>query len=82
MAVAIIDTKEWYTCAEASEFIRKSIGVRVNPDSVRVYCNNEAVGKSPALHGMKMGRDWLIHYDELVRYCEERKPPGRPPADE
>lgn len=75
MSVATIETRDYFTCAEAAD----ELGL--GADSVRVYCNNHAEGKSPAIKGMKVGRDWLIHKSEIARYNRERTGRGRPAKD-
>lgn len=76
MSVATIETKDYLTCGEAG------IELGLSADSVRVYCNNFPLGKSPAIKGIHVGHAWLIHKSEIVRYKKERNDPGRPPSDE
>lgn len=73
--MATIETNDYFTCSEAAE------ALDLSPESVRVYCNNAKKGKSPAIKGMHMGRDWLIHKVEIARYKKERNGPGRPPGE-
>lgn len=74
--MATIETRDYLTCREAAD----ELGL--TPASVRVYCNNHENGKTPALKGMHVGRDWIIHKTEISRYKKDRNDPGRPPNDE
>ena len=71
--MATIETRDWLNCAAAAE------ALALSADSVRVYCNNHLTGKTPALKGMQIGREWLIHKDEIARYKKERQDRGRQP---
>jgi hypothetical protein len=75
MSVATIDTNDYLTCVQAA----KALGL--SPESVRAYCNNESKGATPALKGMHVGRDWIIHKSEIARYKKERNSRGRPSSD-
>lgn len=74
MAVATIETRDYLNCAAAA------LVLGLSADSVRVYCNNANCGKTPALQGMQIGREWLIHKSEIARYKKERQDRGRPKA--
>ena len=76
MVVATIETTDFLTCAQAAEVIGD-----VSADSLRRYCANAREGKTPAIQAMQVGRDWLIHRDEVARYKTERRDRGRPPKD-
>lgn len=70
--MAVIDTKEYFTCGEAAQ------ALVLSPASVRKYCNNAKDGKTPYLEAIQVGRDWLIHRTEIARYKRERVGKGRP----
>lgn len=72
MSVATIETSEYLTCVQAAEVLDLSA------TTIRIYCNNFKAGKTPALEGMHVGRDWIIHKNEIARYKKERNDPGRP----
>lgn len=72
MTLATIKPNDYVTCAQAG----KALGL--SPDSVRRYCNNLKEGKTPALEGIHIGRDWLIPKAEIARYKKERNGKGRP----
>lgn len=72
MSVATINTDDFVNCKQAAK------ALKLSPESVRVYCNNAKSGKTPALHGMNFGREWLIPKTEIERYKRERSDPGRP----
>jgi hypothetical protein len=72
MSVATIETSDYLTCNEAAD------ALGLSAVSIRVYCNNAKSGKTPALKGMHVGRDWIIHKSEIARYKKERNDPGRP----
>lgn len=75
MALATIETRDYLNCAAAAE------ALELSADSVRVYLNNAKHGRTPALEGLQVGRDWLIHKAEIARYKKERKDRGRPAAE-
>lgn len=68
----MIDTKEYFTCAEAAK------ALELSPDSVRKYCHNIKEGRTPFLEAIQVGRDWLIHKTEIARYKRDRVGRGRP----
>ena len=68
MAKVKIETNEWLDTAEAG----KKLGL--DPDSVKRYCNSDP----PRLNGVKFGRSWMIHKDEIARYSAEESQLGRP----
>ena len=72
--MATIETRDYLTCIQAAEVLGLSA------DSVRRYCNNSKIGKTPSLTGFQVvpGTDWLIHKDEIKRYKKERQGKGRP----
>jgi hypothetical protein len=72
MTVATIETRDYLTCAKAAE------ALGLSADSIRRYCYNEKVGKTPFLKAIHVGRDWLIHKSEIARYKKERVGRGRP----
>lgn len=75
MKVAKIETRDYYNCARAAA------ALGLTADSIRVYCNNHRVGKTPAIVGMQIGDkggQWLIHKREIARYKKERRDPGKP----
>jgi hypothetical protein len=75
MTVSMIETRDYLNCAAAAD------ALGLTADSVRVYCNNAKAGKTPALDGMQIGREWLIHKSEIARYKKERQDRGRPKGD-
>lgn len=75
MSVATIETRDYLDCNEAAG------ALGLSADSIRVYLNNAKTGKTPALQGMQIGRDWLIHKKEIARYKKERQGRGRPKGD-
>ena len=75
MSVATIETGDYVNCGQAAE----QLGL--TSDSVRRYCNNSKEGKSPSLKGIQIGREWLIHKDEITRYQNDRQGRGRPVSD-
>ncbi len=70
--MATIETDEYLTCKEAA----RALGL--SPTTIRIYCNNFELEKTPSLKGMHVGRDWIIHKTEIARYKKERNDPGRP----
>ena len=72
MTLATIETNDYLNCAQAGK------ALVLSPDSVRRYCNNFKEGKTPALEGIQVGRDWLIPKTEIARYKKERNGKGRP----
>lgn len=70
--MAQIETGDYLNCGKAA----KALGL--SSDSVRRYLNNAKEGKSPALLGIQIGREWLIHKSEIARYKKERQSRGRP----
>lgn len=75
MPVPLLNTDDYLTCADAGEKLGLSA------DSVRVYCNNFENGETPAIEGMKVGNQWLIHKSEVARYRKDRRLRGRPNGD-
>lgn len=75
MSVATIETRDYLTCGDAA------IALKLSADSIRRYCYNSTIGKTPSLEAMHVGRDWLIHKSEIARYKRERNGRGRPPQD-
>lgn len=73
--MATIETRDYFNCSAAAELLG------LTSDSVRVYLNNGRAGKSPALRGIQIGREWLIHKSEIARYKKERQGRGRPQSD-
>lgn len=73
MTVATIETRDYFTCSEAGR------ALRLSADTIRRYLHNAKDGRTPALRGMQVGRDWLIHKTEVARYRKERKGRGRQP---
>lgn len=72
--MATIETSDYLTCRQAAK------ALKLSAESVRRYCYNATVGKTPALDAMHVGRDWLIHKTEIARYKRERVGKGRPAA--
>ena len=70
--MATIETRDYLTCQGAAEILGLSA------DSIRRYCYNSKIGKTPCLDAMHVGRDWLIHKSEIARYKKERNGKGRP----
>jgi hypothetical protein len=77
MAVAIIDTDLVYTCVEAAAAIERATGEAIAVASVQKYLKNYGTEKTPQLKGIQIGREWLIPVEELQRFCDDRRPPGR-----
>lgn len=71
--MAIVNTDKWLTTAEAAEILG------VDSQSVRRYCNNFEVGRTPAIKATQVGRSWVIHPKDLEEYQKNRKSVGRPP---
>lgn len=67
MAVKI-ETNEWLDTSEAG----KKLGL--DPDTIKRYCN----AQPQRLKGVKFGRSWMIHKDEIARYSKEENSLGRP----
>lgn len=66
--MANIDTEQFLTTAEAAALIGK--GMRPETVQKHIARNN--------IKGIKFGVSWMIHRDEVLRFIENRKPPGRP----
>lgn len=73
--MATIETRDYVSCSDAAALLGLS------SDSVRRYCNNRKEGKTPSLHAIQIGREWLIHKSEIARYKRERVGRGRPSDD-
>lgn len=73
--MATIETRDYMTCGDAAE------ALGLSADSIRRYCYNANIGKTPSLKAMHVGRDWLIHKSEIARYKRERVGKGRPPEN-
>lgn len=63
-----IETSEWLDTAEAGERLG------IDADTVKRYCN----ASPQRLKGVKFGRSWMIHKDEIARYSKEESSLGRP----
>jgi excisionase family DNA binding protein len=68
MVMANIDTDQLLTTAEAARLI----GNGMRPGTVQKHIKRDNI------KGIKLGSDWLIHRDEILRFIETRRPPGRP----
>lgn len=72
--MAQIETREYLTCRQAGQ------ALNLAADTVRRYLLNAKENKTPALQGLQVGRDWLIHKTEVNRYKKERRNRGRSPS--
>jgi excisionase family DNA binding protein len=68
MVMANIDTDQLLTTAEAAALI----GNGMRPGTVQKHIVRKNI------KGIKLGSDWLIHREEILKFIENRRPPGRP----
>ena len=63
-----VSTLSLLTPEQAAEFLK------VSAERVRQFCREERLGQ-------KLGRDWVISRDELVRFDNIPRQTGRPPQE-
>lgn len=72
MKMPIVNSDIYLTTAQAAKKLK------LTQESVRKYCANYELGKTPAIRGVLMGRSWFIPPKEIDRYKNEKRGVGRP----
>lgn len=70
MDMATIDTKDYFTTAQAAAELELST------ETVKKYCQKQIIS------GLKFGNSWMVPKKEIRRYMKERKERGRPTTSE
>jgi excisionase family DNA binding protein len=68
MVMANIDTDQLLTTSEAA----KLIGGGMRAETVQKHIVRKNI------NGLKIGTNWMIYRDEVLRFIDKRRPPGRP----
>lgn len=64
-----INTEDYLTSSQVAERLN------LTTDTVKIYCQRGVI------QAVKFGQTWMIHKEEVDRYQEQRKGPGRPTAE-
>jgi excisionase family DNA binding protein len=68
MVMANINTDNLLTTAEAADFL----GGGIRPETIQKHIVRQN------LKAIKFGSSWMIEKDELIKFSDKRRPPGRP----
>ncbi len=79
--MATVNTDTHLTSAEAAAEITRITGVHISVASVRKYCQRYGTDETPQIEAEHVGRDWWIHPNAIDKFCEQRRPKGRPAAN-